>query len=168
MKYIKIFEAIDIDKEEIKLWMVDLLDKDFDVRVYNEYDKDSSKDGISIRIHSKNTYQINDIIETLYFVTDMIKSKYNLELDNNSLVTNPNHVNHITNFNILHKVDNFYSIIDSTITNDTAIIICYKPSPKGIHKLIKKFNNFDPIQITKFATDTIISGTQKINNLLKK
>jgi hypothetical protein len=166
MKYIKVFESLNIDKEEIKLWMVDLLDEDFDIFIDNPYEyADEIVDGICIKIIRQEQYTVSDFIENLYFVTDMMKRKYNLDLSHISLLAgDPNR--HIYS---IKTVYNFNNILDSTITSDNAIGIYYKPEPKGLNKYVKKFLEFDPVhKIADFPVNMVMKGAKKLNSLINK
>lgn len=173
MKYIKLFESIDIDKEEIKLWMVDLLDQGFDIRIDSPYHIFMSDwcDGVAIKLSSNKQYIIRDIIETLYFVSDMMKRRYNLDLSHISLLSK-NHSYHFSR-NTVHEtienVESFDSILDSTITSDNAIGIYYKPPAKGINKYVQKFIDFDPVnKLANLPVNMIMKGAEKLNKYLKK
>lgn len=166
MKYIKVFESIDIDKEEIKLWMVDLLDEDFEIIINNPYEYAGEiVDGICIKIVRREQYIINEIVESLYFVTDMIKRKYNLDLSHISLLAgDPNR--YIYSIESVYKFDN---ILDSTITSDNTIGIYYKPPAKGINKYVQKFIDFDPVnKLANLPVNMIMKGAEKLNKYLKK
>lgn len=165
MKYIKVFESIDIDKEEIKLWMVDLLDQGFDIRIDSPYHIFMSDwcDGVAIKLSSNKQYIIRDIIEILYFITDMMKRRYNLDLSHISLLSK----NH--SYETIENVKSFDNILDSTITSDNAIGIYYKPEPKGINKYVQKFMDFDPVnKLANLPVNMIMKGAEKINKYLKK
>ena len=164
MKYIKVFESINIDKEEIKLWMVDLLDQEFDIRIDSPYIFMSDCfEGVGIRLSSSEQYIIRDIIEILYFVTDMMKRRYNLDLSHISLLSK----NH--SYETIENVKSFDSILDSTITGDNAIGIYYKPEPKGLNKYVKKFIDFDPVhKLANLPVNMIMKGAEKLNKYLKK
>ena len=165
MKYIKVFESLNIDKEEIKLWMVDLLDQGFDIRIDNPYHIFMSDwcDGVAIKLSSSEQYIIRDIIEILYFVTDMMKRRYNLDLSHISLLSK----NH--SYETIENVKSFGSILDSTITGDNAIGIYYKPEPKGLNKYVKKFIDFDPVhKLANLPVNMIMKGAEKLNKYLKK
>lgn len=171
MKYIKLFESIDIDKEEIKLWMVDLLDQGFDIRIDSPYHIFMSDwcDGVAIKLSSNKQYIIRDIIEILYFITEMMKRRYNLDLSHISLLSK----NH--SYETIENVKSFDNILDSTITSDNAIGIYYKPEPKGINKYVQKFMDFDPAilhdpvhKLANLPVNMIMKGAEKINKYLKK
>ena len=168
MKYIKVFESINIDKEEIKLWMVDLLDQEFDIRIDSPYIFMSDCfEGVGIRLSSSEQYIIRDIIEILYFVTDMMKRRYNLDLLHISLLS-PNY-SYGSRYDAIENVKSFDSILDSTITSDDAIGIYYKPEPKGINKYVQKFIDFDPVnKLTNLPVNMIMKGAEKLNKYLKK
>lgn len=112
MKHIKLFESTNIDKEEIKLWMVDLLDQGFDIKINSPYHIFMSDwcDGVAIEFSNSEQYIIRDIIEILYFVTDMMKRRYNLNLSHISLLSK----NH--SYETIENVISFDKILDSTIT----------------------------------------------------
>lgn len=165
MKYIKLFESIDIDKEEIKLWMVDLLDQGFDIRIDSPYHIFMSDwcDGVAIKLSSNKQYIIRDIIEILYFITEMMKRRYNLDLSHISLLSK----NH--SYETIENVKSFDNILDSTITSDNAIGIYYKPEPKGINKYVQKFMDFVPVnKLANLPVNMIMKGAEKINKYLKK
>lgn len=165
MKYIKLFESIDIDKEEIKLWMVDLLDQGFDIRIDSPYHIFMSDwcDGVAIKLSSNKQYIIRDIIEILYFITEMMKRRYNLDLSHISLLSK----NH--SYETMENVKSFDNILDSTITSDNAIGIYYKPEPKGINKYVQKFIDFDTVhKLANLPVNMIMKGAEKINKYLKK
>jgi hypothetical protein len=165
MKYIKVFESLNIDKEEIKLWMVDLLDQGFNIKIDSPYKIFMSDwcDGVAIRFSSSEQYIIRDIIEILYFVTDMMKRRYNLDLSHISLLSKSH------SYETIENGKSFNSILDSTITSDNAIGIYYKPEPKGINKYVQKFIEFDPVhKIADFPVNMLMKGAKKLNTLINK
>lgn len=165
MKHIKLFESTNIDKEEIRLWMVDLLDKGFVIKINSPYHNLLSdwSDGVAIELSSSEQYIIRDIIEVLHFVTDMMKRRYNLNLKCISLLSKN------YSYQSIETVRSFDDIVDSTITSDNAIGIYYDPEPKGINKYVKKFLDFDPInKIAHFPVNMIMKGAEKLNKYLDK
>jgi hypothetical protein len=164
MKHIKLFESTNIDKEEIKLWMVDLLDQGFDIKINSPYHIFMSDwcDGVAIEFSNSEQYIIRDIIEILYFVTDMMKRRYNLNLSHISLLSK----NH--SYETIENVISFDKILDSTITSDHAIGIYYEPEPKGLNKYVQKFLDFNPVhKISNFPVNMVMKGAEKLNKYLK-
>lgn len=69
----KIFEANTIDKEEIELLFVDLIDEDFQVVV------SKLLSGIKVHInHNKYSFDMSEINETILFARDLISRKYDM------------------------------------------------------------------------------------------
>jgi hypothetical protein len=170
MKHIKLFESTNIDKEEIKLWMVDLLDEDFKIIILNPYEyANEIVDGVCIKILRQEQYIVSDFIEVLYFVTDMMKRRYNLNLSHISLLSNLHSGYGLHNYiQTVETVRSFDSIIDSTMTSDHAIGIYYEPEPKGLNKYVQKFLDFNPVhKISNFPVNMVMKGAEKLNKYLK-